>query len=258
MIMNEKGYIGIVGGMGPLAGLDLSRNIIENTIAQTDQEHIPQILFSLSNSITDRSEFLQDIVDTNPGYQIAAILAKMEKAGCVLAAMACNTAHADSIIQVVYAEMQKRKLNIRLLHMIEETALYLKENYPAVKKAGILGTNGTVFFRVYDTLNPLGIEALYPETDLQKKVHNAIYDPQYGIKAIAGGDSIPAKTSILEVSDTLINRKADALLLACTELPIVFTEPFYSGIPVINPGEILARALIREHSPQKLKPRGVN
>ena len=256
--MNKKGSIGIVGGMGPLAGLDLSRSIIENTMAHTDQEHIPQILFSLSNSIADRSEFLQGIADTNPGYQIAAIVAELEKAGCTIAAVACNTAHADSIFSIVTNQIKKKKLQIRLLHMVEETALYIKKNYPQVKKAGILGTNGTVLFKIYNFLSNSGIEAIYPGNELQKKVHEAIYHPYYGLKASTIGESRKAKNILQKTSDQLIDRQAELLVLACTELPIVFSKPFYNTVPVINPSEILARALIREHSPKKLTAKSVN
>jgi len=38
--------IGIVGGLGPLAGIDLFRKITEQTPANIDQEHLPIILFS--------------------------------------------------------------------------------------------------------------------------------------------------------------------------------------------------------------------
>ncbi|RPI41687.1 MAG: aspartate racemase, partial [Bacteroidetes bacterium] len=50
--------IGIVGGMGPYAGLDLLRKIYDNTLAGSDQEHLDTILISLSSRIPDRTEYL--------------------------------------------------------------------------------------------------------------------------------------------------------------------------------------------------------
>ena len=39
--------IGIVGGVGPYAGLDLAKNIFDNTLAETDQQHLPLVMLSL-------------------------------------------------------------------------------------------------------------------------------------------------------------------------------------------------------------------
>ena len=47
---------------------------------------------------------------------------------------------------------------------------------------------------------------------------------------------------------------AEAIILGCTELPLAFTEPMVAGLPLIDPTLILARALIREANPAKLKP----
>jgi aspartate racemase len=49
--------IGIVGGVGPLAGLDIFKKIIEETIATKDQDHIPVILSSQPQRIADRTAF---------------------------------------------------------------------------------------------------------------------------------------------------------------------------------------------------------
>lgn len=253
-MVQKKGNIGIVGGMGPMAGIDLSRRVIENTLATHDQEHIPQVLFSLPGKIPDRSDYLQGIVNTNPGYQIAGIITQLESAGCFVAGIACNTAHAEKIFKIVRSEIKTRELNIKLLHMIEETGKFISEYYPGAKSIGVLGTNGTAHFRVYDILTKHDLQVLYPDKELQKKVHDAVYHPDYGIKSTPNGESQRAEEILTEAFEKLHKMKAECILLACTELPMVFNKPDYNGIPLVNPTEILARALIREHSPRKLKP----
>jgi len=42
--------------------------------------------------------------------------------------------------------------------------------------------------------------------------------------------------------------------LGCTEIPLAITESKINDIPMIDPAEILARALIRFLDPEKLKP----
>jgi aspartate racemase len=45
---------------------------------------------------------------------------------------------------------------------------------------------------------------------------------------------------------------AQAIVLGCTEIPLVFTEKRIVGLVVIDPTLILARALIVAVDPQKL------
>ncbi len=49
--------IGVVGGMGPYAGLDLVQKIFDHTQAKTDQGHIPVSMISIPHSIEDRTKF---------------------------------------------------------------------------------------------------------------------------------------------------------------------------------------------------------
>ena len=44
---NQRTIIGIFGGMGPEATIDLYRQIIELTPAKRDQDHIPTLIYSL-------------------------------------------------------------------------------------------------------------------------------------------------------------------------------------------------------------------
>ena len=49
--------LGIIGGMGPLATVNLFNKIIINTDAQNDQEHIHMLIDNNTN-IPDRTAFL--------------------------------------------------------------------------------------------------------------------------------------------------------------------------------------------------------
>jgi aspartate racemase len=43
--------IGIVGGVGPYAGLDLLKKIYDNTIANNDQEHLELFFFQCRQAL---------------------------------------------------------------------------------------------------------------------------------------------------------------------------------------------------------------
>src|SRR5690554_3698735 len=97
--------IGIVGGVGPYAGIDLLKNIYDNTIAKKDQDYLNALLFSLSSRILDRTEFLMGSIVGNPGHEIAKIVVTLEKLGVEVVGIPCNTAHSDRIFSVILEEL---------------------------------------------------------------------------------------------------------------------------------------------------------
>jgi aspartate racemase len=87
--------IGIVGGVGPLAGLDIFKKIIEETVATKDQEHVPVVLSSQPHRIADRTAFLLGKENQNPAIALKDILLELDKAGARVAAIPCNTSHKN-------------------------------------------------------------------------------------------------------------------------------------------------------------------
>ena len=80
----------------------------------------------------------------------------------------------------------------------------------------------------------------------------AIFDPEYGIKATGRGTERTCED--LRQSIALLREAgAQAIILGCTELPLAFSETNIDGLPLIDPTLILARAVIREVNPHKLK-----
>ncbi|MDD4144617.1 MAG: amino acid racemase [Prolixibacteraceae bacterium] len=250
----NKGIIGIVGGMGPDAGIALSKNIISQTIAKKDQEHLPQILYSVPESIPDRTEYIMGNEKTNPAYRIAQILIEMESIGVRYAALACNSAHAPQIFDVIMSELNDNYSRIKLLHMIRETGIFIKNQFPGKKKVGILGTTGTFHTRQYDIINESGLDTVYLSEADQRSLHSAIYHPSFGIKSNAGKITEETGTIVNNSIISLIDRGAQVIVLGCTELPLVFSDPLYNDVPVIDTSLVTARALIKAHTPEKLKP----
>ena len=55
---SDDAKIGIVGGAGPYAGLDLAQKILQQTSAIIDQDYLPTISISTPADIADRTRFL--------------------------------------------------------------------------------------------------------------------------------------------------------------------------------------------------------
>ena len=115
----ETPIIGIVGGVGPYAGLDLNRKIFDNTLTSgTDQDHLDVILFSAGKRVPDRTEYLLGREDVNPAGGLFEVLCALEAAGAALAGIACNTAHSERIIAPLKEMIEKAGLKIKLVDMI--------------------------------------------------------------------------------------------------------------------------------------------
>lgn len=254
--MSTQKIIGVVGGMGPYAGLDLVKKIFDQTAASSDQEHLPVILCSLPSEIEDRTAFVLGESTDNPAWSILKVVRKLGQAGATVAGIPCNTAHAPQIFDVIRDELRKGKDHIKLLHLIEEVASFIRGRFPNAKKIGLLSTIGTAKAKIYQAfLEPEGYAVVLPAEDIQVNfVHKPIYDREYGIKAKSDPVTDIARVRLAQAIDHLLGRGVEVIVLGCTEIPLAITEKERQGIPLLDPAVILARALIRETHPEKLKP----
>lgn len=253
---NRKQIIGVVGGMGPYAGIDLAKCVFDNTIASRDQDHLPLVLVSMPEEIEDRTLFLLGKSKRNPADQIFSLIHSLEKLGVTVAGIPCNTVHAPQIFDTVKKKLSEGGHRINLLHMINEVADHLLSHYPAVKSIGLLATTGAVQAEIYPHFfDSKGLKILVPDKEVQELyVHDAIYNPNYGIKAQSSPVTSQAREQLMRGINHLREKGAEAIVLGCTEIPLALTEKSIHGIPLVNSTEILARALIRETYPEKLIP----
>jgi aspartate racemase len=252
---SNRNIIGIIGGVGPYAGLDLNAKIFDQTIAVKDQDHLRIVLFSFSEDIPDRTLHIQGKTTEDIAGPTLRILAKMADLGISIVGIPCNTFHAPVIYDKVVESMARNNINIELVNMIEEVGSFVEAHYSNIKKIGVLGTTGTTASKIYNpALEKRGIEVVYPDAEMQSKLHSAIYHPAYGIKSQSDPVSEKAKTDILHAVHHMIVKDVQTLVLGCTELPLAVKITNINNVPVIDSTLILARALIRRVAPEKLKP----
>lgn len=248
--------IGIVGGVGPYAGTDLLNKIFNNTLASTDQDHLDAVLLSMPSHINDRTAYLMGEVEINPALVIAQLFLKLEKAGATVAGIPCNTAHAEKIFRVVVDQLEKTESKITLLNMIDETISYIASNYPQVKHIGVLSTTGTYQSELYSApLQAKGYKVIVPPWQMQEElIHPAIYHKTYGIKTCSNPIKDQARQNLLKGISYLEDQHAEVVILGCTEIPLAIPEATINNLILIDPTNILARALIEHLNPHKLKP----
>ncbi len=97
-----KGLIGVLGGMGPAATVDLFNKFVTFTAAQRDQEHIPLIISSIPD-IPDRTDALMHN-GLSPLPVMRDYMHKLEDAGAECIVIPCNTAHYWWYLRLQYQE----------------------------------------------------------------------------------------------------------------------------------------------------------
>ena len=243
MQIEKRKMIGIVGGMGPYAGLDLVKKIFDLTQANQDQDHVPLAMISVPHKITDRTKFLEGGTDVNPGIEISNIVRQLSDQGASVIGMPCNTAHSSKIIKEVYNSIPE---GITFVNMVSEVIKFIKGEYPDIERVGILATTGTMNAGVYnkELINNDLKPVLLSKENQKKLIDQAIYDKDFGIKSISNPVQDIAKRKIHLAIESLIENKAEVVILGCTELPLAVNATSVKTIPLIDSTMVLARSLL--------------
>lgn len=217
--------LGIMGGMGPLATVDLMNKIIRLTPAQRDQDHIHMIVDNYPQ-IPDRTEAIMG-KGTNPLSFMIESAKRVEAAGADFIAIACNTAH-------YYLDDIQNSVNIPIMNMPKETVRFIDK--AGFKTIALLATDGTISTNLYqESLRERGFTVVEPNAVTQEIIMEGIY-------SVKSGDLTKGKQLFLHASNTVIEHGAEAIIAACTEIPLVLTE--IDGIKLIDPTQILAKKIV--------------
>jgi aspartate racemase len=241
---SNREVIGVVGGLGPLAGVRLVELITRLTPAKRDQDHRDVVLVSMPGGIGDRTEFLLGHSDENPAGAVAGCVQTLARAGATCVGVACNSVHAPPIWDVVTETLARQGCDVTLLNLIEETSLEIAARLAPGSKVGVLGTTGTIRSDLYGrALRAVDFEVLYLDDKRQSEIHAAIYNDEDGIKS-APRVSERVRGYVAGAARDLIDEGAQCVVLGCTELPLALPVDNWCGVPVVDPSVIMARRLI--------------
>ncbi len=239
--MKQK-TIGIIGGMGPLGGIDVNKKIYLNTIADTDKNHLNIVHLSLSTGIPDRTEFLLGKCGENTAI---SVVEKIRDYPFDVVGVACNTFHSPKIFEVFEAELKTRNPAPQIVHLPKEVRKETEDKF-AHKTVGVLCTMGTYKTKIYQNIfNNSSVKLQFPNESDRKAVHDAIYN----IKQTGHLNTVD-KQAIEQAAVRMSG--VSAVALACTELPWVADELEFA-VPMIDGNRTLARALIAAVAVGQLK-----
>ncbi|MGM0603434.1 MAG: aspartate/glutamate racemase family protein [Bacillota bacterium] len=227
--MSREEIIGVLGGMGPDATVDLFQKIIDKTAVEKDQDH-HRILIYNNPKIPDRTEAILNGGES-PLKELIKTAEVLEKAGASFLVIPCNTAH-------YYFEELKQEVGIEILNMLEEVAKKIKRDLN-IKKVGVLGTRGVLESEIYDKeLKKLNFEVVKPAEEQKDKIMELIYSVKTGQK------TVEMQQALSTIAESMVKKGAEAVVLGCTELPLIFDIKSFP-YPVYSSQDVLAESALK-------------
>jgi len=228
--MNRAGHIGIVAVSAEGAALCYRTICTEGAAVLRSHEH-PQVTMHTY----PLAEYMRH-VEADRWYDAGRLLLSsasiLTRAGADLLICPDNTLHQalDLVHEAAPAPW---------LHIAGEVAAVATAR--GFKRLGILGTRFLMEGPVYrEKLATRGIGHEIPEADDRSRINAIIFD-----ELVYGRFEEISRRYLRAVIDGLGARGCDAVVLACTEIPLLVTEG-ESPLPAIDSTRTLARAALRE------------
>jgi aspartate racemase len=136
-------------------------------------------------------------------------------------------------------EKAVKKSGVRWLHISEEVAKEAKRK--KYKCLGILGTKYLMEGPVYpEKLKKAGIGYVIPVNTVRERINKIIFT-----ELVNGKFTGKSRSYFAKVIKTLKEQGCDAVVLGCTEIPLIVTAES-SVLPILDSTRILARAALKK------------
>ncbi len=224
-----KRTIGIIGGVGPQASQYLYGRVMQlaqQKYGAKNNDDFPRLALA-SVPVPDFISNKRAIPEAMKMF--TKTIKDFKKIRVDYIAIASNTVH------LLLTEFEKLT-SIPFVSMIE--AVVAKIAQDKRKKVGVLGSPMAKKHGLYrKLLAQKGIEVFYPKDVEEQKVEQMIR------AVIAGGNNGSLKKEYISVLNNLFDRGAEAIILACTELPLAIN---YEALEtkVYNSMDILAEKIV--------------
>lgn len=221
-----KKTIGILGGMGPMATIDLFQKIVAQTPAVCDQDHLKIIIYN-NPSIPSRNQ-LSVPGAADPFEEMVKSAALLEQSGADFIVMPCHAAH-------YWHSRLQHNLKIPLISMIDTTVEYLASSHAA--DSLLLGNTTTIEQKIYEA--PLAKAGL---SCFHFKEQPVLVDLITSIKA----GHLTNNPLISKLNKALAGyEKAGitVLIAACTEIPLISSQ-LPASFTIVDPTWLLAKKAI--------------
>lgn len=218
-------HLVILGGMGPQASIRLHELLIQKSLQfhNGNPDNFPEILhasmkvpdfINTPTSIQDAITAITCVCDALPLKSAAAI------------GLACNTAH-----------MLENRLPLQGVNFVSMIDAVVSEVVKLhIESVCVIGSPNTIRSQLFQSpLENSGMRVILPDDAELAMLDTLIHS------VIAGHNGAREKAALAEVANTALMRGADAIVLGCTELPLIGLT---TRVPVIDSLSVLANAML--------------
>jgi len=200
--------IGVIGGMGPEATVDLMQRVIRATPAADDADHVRMVVDN-NPRVPSRIRALIEGTGESPVPCLQDMARRLEDYGADILAIPCNTAH-------MYYDEIASSVRIPLLNMVRLTVGRVLQDIPGLHTAGLLASEAVIKTGLYvDPFAEKGVGLVHPSPQRQADLMTAI------LSIKAGGPGVRERDALRAAGEGLVKRGAEVLIVACTELSLV-------------------------------------
>ncbi|WP_435235224.1 aspartate/glutamate racemase family protein [Psychromonas sp. PT13] len=240
-MVNDK-VVGILGGMGPEATIDIFSDIVKHTKIKNDNDHL-RIIIDNNPKLPSRQDAILKGGE-NPGPEMATTAKNIERAGADFIILGANTAH-------YFYPYVKDAVKIPVLHIIGETVLETINTVKGIKKVGVLATQGAMKTGMFqDAFKEVGVTVTDVPDDILALIHTAVFSFR------AEGINESNLTMMKNAVSFLIENGSEAIVMGCTEIPLILkNHPI--NVALINPNDVIAEVTVK-YAKHELDVREVN
>lgn len=240
--MISRPLIGVLGGLGPAATVDFYAKVVAAATAAgaaSDQEHV-RLIIDGDPEVPNRNDSVAGRGPSSAPALVAKAL-RLKAAGAEMLVMACNAAHA-------YQDEVAAATGLPLLSVIEVAVAAALRAAPSARSIGILAATGTLDAGLYPpALSARGVTAIEPSGEQRERFMELLY------RIKAGDVGREVRTAMADVAEGLTAAGAEAIIAACTEVPLVLSASDVS-VPLVDAGAALAVEVARVGATATLNP----
>lgn len=229
--MKTPGLLGVLGGMGPLATIDFLQKLLAATPAAMDQDHVP-VLTSSIPQVPDRTAAFRGEGDS-PLPAMIESGKRLVGAGASLIVVPCNTAH-------LWFEPLRAALNVPMIHLVDAALEDAAMLVGPAGRLGLLATDATISSGLYVNRRPPGGTSMQWLLPTAGEMVELVMP---GIQAVKAGDQALGGKLLARAAAALGKRGARAVVLGCTEIPVVLSSS-NASLPIIDATDSLARRCV--------------
>ena len=243
--------LGILGGLGPHAHLELERRLLKAAEPVTAEQDYPPWVVASYPSTPDRTRALLE-GGPSPVEEIVRGLEALAPAAD-FAVIACVTAHA-------FIDELRQRSPLPILSLVEATLEEVKLTHGNCAHVGVLATTGTLASRLFDRaaccLSPeLRILSLLDLPEGKRLQEEWVMEPIYGplrdgrrtgerLKSGAEVDpetGTPLGEPLMRAARKLTSEGASVVLTACTEIGMTLGGQPRDGTTLLDPLDVAVR-----------------